>query len=489
MELIGYIRVSRVAGREGDSFISPTTQRERVQAYVDAHQHKVIDWIEELDVSGGTMSRAGLQDAIRRCEAGEAQGIIVAKLDRFSRSLAGALAAIEQLQASGAQLISVADNIDSTTPTGRLMRDFMLSIAQWYRETTKEGWATSRENAIRRGVHISSHPPTGYTRGPHGLLIDPKAAPAIREAFHMRARGTTYREIAEMLDQKKVRGPATREQKRWTEGSVQKILQNRAYMGEARSGEYVNSDAHAAIITTAEYEAAQGVRTQAPSPIGDGQLLSGILRCAGCRYCLQPDSMNDRGKKRRLYRCRPDRKASGRCGEPAYALSTVIEPYVVAAFLDALSGGLTATQVGDDAAVAEAEKRVHSAEAELSEYLTYVKVGDVGGSAYQEGLKARQQEIDEARASLGAYARGTTSLPPKDIVDVWPTLPTGEQRVLLASAIDCVFLRRGKGNIASRVRILWHGEAPSDLPSRGRVVPLASFVWEDDPAPAVSLAQ
>jgi site-specific DNA recombinase len=74
------------------------------------------------------MDRPGLQDAIRRCEQGEAQGIIVAKLDRFSRSLAGALAAIEQLQASGAQLISVADNIDSSTPTGRLMRDLLLGL-------------------------------------------------------------------------------------------------------------------------------------------------------------------------------------------------------------------------------------------------------------------------------------------------------------------------------------------------------------------------
>ncbi len=49
MRFIGYIRVSRVAGREGDTFISPTVQRERIEAYMASQGHTLVDVLEELD--------------------------------------------------------------------------------------------------------------------------------------------------------------------------------------------------------------------------------------------------------------------------------------------------------------------------------------------------------------------------------------------------------------------------------------------------------
>ena len=79
--LLGYVKVSRVSGRVGESFLSPSDQRDRIAA-----GHDVIEFIADLGESGGEIERPGLQQALARCEAGEAEGSIVAKWDRFAQS-------------------------------------------------------------------------------------------------------------------------------------------------------------------------------------------------------------------------------------------------------------------------------------------------------------------------------------------------------------------------------------------------------------------
>src|SRR4051794_39399953 len=98
MELLGYVRVSRVGGRDGESFISPRQQRESITAYAAALGHTVTFLPDELDASGGKASRPVFQDALERCEQGLAGGVIVAKLDRFARSVPDAAVAIRRLE-------------------------------------------------------------------------------------------------------------------------------------------------------------------------------------------------------------------------------------------------------------------------------------------------------------------------------------------------------------------------------------------------------
>src|SRR5262245_37697065 len=95
MRLIAYIRVSQVRGRQGETFISTEVQREHIEAQARAGKHTVIDWIEDLDQPGSKDDRPGFQRALEAVEAGEADGIAVAKLNRFSRNVAGAAKALE----------------------------------------------------------------------------------------------------------------------------------------------------------------------------------------------------------------------------------------------------------------------------------------------------------------------------------------------------------------------------------------------------------
>ncbi|MCW3027621.1 MAG: recombinase family protein, partial [Solirubrobacterales bacterium] len=85
LRLDAYVRVSKVAGRSGESFISPTVQRERIEAWAGLHGAE-LTWHEpELDVSGGRMDRPVFDRIMARVRAGETGGVVVAKLDRFAR--------------------------------------------------------------------------------------------------------------------------------------------------------------------------------------------------------------------------------------------------------------------------------------------------------------------------------------------------------------------------------------------------------------------
>jgi DNA invertase Pin-like site-specific DNA recombinase len=99
MKALGYVRVSRVAGRDGDSFLSPELQRESIARVCQRERLELVDVLEELDRSGGDAARPLWNQAIERVEQGEVAAIVVWNLDRFSRSLVDALEAIGRIEA------------------------------------------------------------------------------------------------------------------------------------------------------------------------------------------------------------------------------------------------------------------------------------------------------------------------------------------------------------------------------------------------------
>jgi DNA invertase Pin-like site-specific DNA recombinase len=123
--------VSQTAGRSGASFISPVVQREQIHGWAQAHGRVIGEIFEELDESGARPDRPMLLRAIERIEAGRSEGLVVAKLDRFGRSLRHGLAAIERIQAAKGTVVSVQDGLDLNTDTGKLVFHILLSMGEW----------------------------------------------------------------------------------------------------------------------------------------------------------------------------------------------------------------------------------------------------------------------------------------------------------------------------------------------------------------------
>jgi site-specific DNA recombinase len=122
-------------------------QRERIEAHAAAKGYVIVDWQEDLDQPGSRLERPGLQAAIEAVEAGVADGIIVAKLDRFARSLVDAVSAIQRITAAEGQLISVEDGFDSSTSMGRFARDMLIRLGELELDRIREDWAAAGSHA------------------------------------------------------------------------------------------------------------------------------------------------------------------------------------------------------------------------------------------------------------------------------------------------------------------------------------------------------
>ncbi|MGH3075276.1 MAG: recombinase family protein, partial [Gaiellales bacterium] len=317
-------------------------------------------------------------------------------------------------------------------------------------------------------------------------------ADAVAEAFRRRASGASWKELAEYLEASGVVGAYG--SPTWTTGAVSSVIANPVYTGQARSGPFTNDAAHPPIVSPVEWRAAQAARgVVSPLRSADGALLSGLLRCAGCRYVMKPDTIISRGEKLRQYRCRGEH-AAGRCSKRSAILARVVEPYVVAAFFDALGpDGVLARPVPNRSDVEAARAALGEAEAEVADFVETVTIREHGRDAYARGLAARQRRQAEAQRAYDDAVAGSAidGLPPvADLRALWPSLSTADQRRILAAGVDAVMLRRGR-DLDLRLLVLWAGDAPDDLPRRGRRVPLAPFDWPDDRPvePRLALAQ
>jgi site-specific DNA recombinase len=488
MKLDGYIRVSRVAGRGGESFISPKVQRDTIEGYAKLHGHEIVCWGTDLDQSGGKLDRPEFQKTLARCRSGETDGIIAAKLDRITRSLSGLSQLIDEATAGGWTLIAVDFGLDLKRREGQLVANVLASVAQWELATRRDGWEQAQASAVERGIHVASRTPTGYVkRKDKRLEPDPAAAAVIRELFRRRARGDGWTTLARFLDESGVRGPYGNGA--WTPSATAKMIANRAYLGEARSGQHVNESAHAPLVSRAEFEAAQGDRTVASARIGDGLMLQGVARCAGCRYVLKPDTMRGRnGERLGIYRCR-GRHAAGRCPAPASIMARVLDPYIEEAFIAALGPtGPLAEAVASTKALDAAVAALEDAEAELAAYRDEPGIMTaIGKDRFLEGLEARAEVVRVAQAKLNEARQqnamnGHDATTPGALVEAWPTLTIAEKRALLTASLDAIFVRSAGGAnvpVADRTLLLWRGEGPADLPRRGHRVPLESFPWPD----------
>ena len=472
MRLDGYIRVSKVRGREGPSFISPIMQREEIEAYARYKGVELVKFHTDLDESGAKVDRPGLARALSRVERGLTDGIVVAKLDRFARSLTGALETIRRLDEAGAIFVSVAEGLDPTTPAGKMMMRLMLIMAEFELDRVRENWEQSRRRAVARGLHLAGANPTGYRRGRGGrLALDRRAAPALAQCFRMRAEYRSWQEILDHVADSGLRNPFGTA--KWTIPSLLAVMSNRVYLGEARSGAYVNRTAHPPLIDRGTWEAAQLSRTLTKLGSAHPALLSGLIRCAGCRYMMGPSAeLASEGGNPRRYYCRA--RMPGGCPQLCAVHGREIEEHVQRRFFAIYRHSPLRRAARADSR-ARAEARLGEAEARLEAVQRRLALQGAGGG---EGLDAAHAAVEAGRERVREMARSTLIPSPARLAASWPGLSVTERRRYLGMLIDVVVVREDRGRgLDDRVLIMPFGDGPSELPTRGKTVALPPIEW------------
>jgi DNA invertase Pin-like site-specific DNA recombinase len=128
MEAIGYARVS--TDKQADRGVSLEAQTAKIRAMALVHNATLSDIIVEPGESAKSLNRPGMQRLLALVDSGQVQTVIVAKLDRLTRSLKDLCTLLERFEQSGAALISVAESLDTGSAAGRLVLDMMTAVSQ-----------------------------------------------------------------------------------------------------------------------------------------------------------------------------------------------------------------------------------------------------------------------------------------------------------------------------------------------------------------------
>jgi DNA invertase Pin-like site-specific DNA recombinase len=207
--VIGYTRVS--TDEQADSRLGLDAQREVISGYAAAHGWNV-EWYSDEGVSGKTLDRPELQAALAHLadRRSEVSGLVVAKLDRLSRSVADFAGLLERAQRQHWSVVAIDLGVDTSTSAGELVANVMASVARWERRVIGERTSAALKAAQRRGVKVGR---------PRALSRDAEA-----RLYELRALGLSFARVAAQLNTEAV---PTAHGGSWHASTVARIL-NRA---------------------------------------------------------------------------------------------------------------------------------------------------------------------------------------------------------------------------------------------------------------------
>lgn len=162
MKAVGYIRVSsEMQVKQGHSL---DMQRKLITDYVHSNGWVLSDLICESAYTAKLAERPALKSMLARTKRGEFDVIVVTSFDRFHRNLLHLLLALDQLRQWNVSFVSVTENIDFTTPWGKVALAVLGSLAEIYCDKLSLETKRGKQGRVLKGLWNGSIP-FGYCNG------------------------------------------------------------------------------------------------------------------------------------------------------------------------------------------------------------------------------------------------------------------------------------------------------------------------------------
>jgi site-specific DNA recombinase len=221
MKVIGYARVS--TDKQAETGVSLDAQVVKIRAMAVLQGAELLDIIVEGE-SAKNLNRPGMARLLALVDRREVDAVIVAKLDRLTRSVKDLCALLECFERRGIALVSVAESLDTGSAAGRLVINIMTAVSQWEREAIGERTRDAMGHKRSQGERVGNIA-FGYRLAPDGVHVEPDVAEqaAIAAIRGLRASGRTLRQIAADLNQE---GRRTRRGSAWRLESVARVVQS-----------------------------------------------------------------------------------------------------------------------------------------------------------------------------------------------------------------------------------------------------------------------
>ncbi|MCD6553439.1 MAG: recombinase family protein [Anaerolineae bacterium] len=496
MKAAGYIRVSTTEqATEGHSL---DAQREIIARFVRQRGWELIEVYEDAALSGTRSDRPALQRLLRDAEGGHFEVVIVHAIDRFYRNLQGLLKALNHLYQHDVAFISIGENIDFTTPWGKLTLAVLGTLAEIYIDKLSAETKKGKRARAMKGLYNGSLP-LGYCRGncstctdPNGedycprfggpdlkderpslpLFVHPIEGEAVKLAYEWYATGTySDGQIAEKLNayqhvlpdgttvnfRSKGRNGRSKPGP-FSKDSVRDILQRVFYTGLVpyRAGSNARErrrrppelfpGQHPPLISQELFQRCQEVRTlmgNHPRRHADYPnriyLLSGILRCAKCKRKMRAQA----GNGTRYYQDTTRLQRTGHCDQPMVRADEIEEK--VAQILMRLQVPAdwqekALTYIRSPQEVEHLKEEEGRVKEQLARLRRLFVEGDINYDEYQQEKQRLHRLLADLRGNdYSAIIKAAEEL--ERFEELWRTLPMLDKKRLLQAHLTAVLIQ------------------------------------------------
>ncbi len=328
-----YCRVSTDSDEQAGSY---EMQVNHYTEYIERNKEWELAGIYTDDgISGtNTKKREGFNGMIEDCMAGKIDMVITKSISRFARNTIDCLKYVRQLKEKNIAIIFEKENINTLEASGELLLTIMASLAQQESASLSQNVKLGLQFRYQEGkVQINHEHFLGYTKDEEGnLIIDEEEAKVVRRIYREYLEGASFRDIAEGLERDRIKTGGKRY--KWYLSTVQGILRNEKYMGDAllqktittnfiektrikNDGtvpQYYVKDSQDPIIKKDIYTAVQeemlrranltsGIEGKKKRVYSSKYALSSICTCTKCGDIYRRIAWNNRGKKSTVWRC------------------------------------------------------------------------------------------------------------------------------------------------------------------------------------------
>src|SRR5450432_708666 len=199
MRAIGYIRVS--TDKQADHGVSLQAQEAKIRAMAVVQGAEIIELIVDGGESAKNLNRPGMEKLLALVDERKVDIVLIAKLDRLTRSVKDLAELLERFQKRGVSLVSVAESLDTGSAAGRLVINIMTAVSQWEREAIGERTRDAMQHKRANGQCVGNLA-YGYRISADGEHVEPEPTEqaALAQIRGLRQQGRSLRAIAAALN-------------------------------------------------------------------------------------------------------------------------------------------------------------------------------------------------------------------------------------------------------------------------------------------------
>ena len=295
--------------------VSTSMQAEKEYNSCEAQKDKILSFVKSQDdlevhkeysdpgFSGSNLNRPALKELLKDIAEKKVQSVLTYKIDRLTRSSKDFYSLIEFFEKYGVSFVSVTERFDTSSPAGRLLRNIMLTFAQFEREMIAERTRDKMIQRAEKGMWNGGKIPFGYKFVEKKLLVSKKEAEIVQKIFEQFVMTGSLKKTLNLA--KENGWINSKYNKPITSNGVFYILRNPVYAGQMVWAKKIYASNHEPIISKELFNHAQSLTKEKirKKLLYKEFFLKGLIKCGECASTMTPCFTNKKKRRYYYYKC------------------------------------------------------------------------------------------------------------------------------------------------------------------------------------------